>query len=83
MQERKAASVFPELVGAAIRTSVPDAMAGQLLACTSVGEPKRPRNHSAMIGWNCERDIPRSPQLSMAKQSQARPQTSHTSGWLG
>src|SRR5213594_4009412 len=57
MHERKAASVLPDPVGAAISTSVPDAMAGQLLACTSVGELKRPRNHSAMIGWNCERGM--------------------------
>ena len=49
-QDRKAASVLPDPVGAAMRRSVPDAIAGQLRACTSVGEPKRSPNQFAITG---------------------------------
>ncbi len=41
MAARKAASVLPEPVGAAIRVWRPAWISGQARACGSVGEPKR------------------------------------------
>src|SRR5262245_7445800 len=55
MAERKAASVLPEPVGAAIRVWRPSRMAGQPSRCGSVGSPKRPANHSRTAGWNADR----------------------------
>src|SRR5699024_3523 len=46
MNHRNAASVLPEPVGATARTSSPRAAAAHVPACTSVGSPKRPANHS-------------------------------------
>src|SRR5918992_1311895 len=52
MQTRKAASVFPEPVGAEISVSPPAAIAGHPLACGSVGPAgKRVENHSRTTGW--------------------------------
>ncbi len=48
--QRKAASVFPEPVGAAISVSAPRAMAGQPAACAGVGVPKRSSNQRATSG---------------------------------
>ncbi len=59
MQERNAARVFPDPVGAAIRTSEPDWIAGQACCCTSVGSPMWERNHSEMSGWNWASDMSR------------------------
>ena len=53
MATRKAARVFPEPVGDAIRVSRPWAIRGQPPAWGSVGPSgKRRRNHSATAGWN-------------------------------
>src|SRR5262245_23378506 len=52
MDHRKAASVVPEPVGAAISVSSPRAIAGQPSACAAVGVPNRSRNQSATNGEN-------------------------------
>src|SRR5436305_10252482 len=51
MAARKAASVLPEPVGAAIRVWRPAWISGQARACGSVGEPKRFSNQEATAGW--------------------------------
>src|SRR5262249_13367225 len=52
MQTRKAASVLPVPVGAAISVSRPCAIAGQPCACASVGPPgKRRSNQARTAGW--------------------------------
>src|SRR3954453_12259010 len=51
MATRKAASVLPEPVGAAIRVWRPAWISGQRRACGSVGEPKRFSNQEATAGW--------------------------------
>src|SRR3954469_2978958 len=51
MQFRNAASVLPDPVGAAIRTSAPDRIAGQLRVWTSVGSLNLSSNQDAMTGW--------------------------------
>src|SRR3954463_13364292 len=50
MAARKAASVLPERVGAAIRVWRPAWISGQARACGSVGEPKRFSNQEATAG---------------------------------
>src|SRR5208337_4723499 len=50
MQIRKAASVLPDPVGAEISVVRPARISGQPCSCGSVGEPKRPKNHSATSG---------------------------------
>src|SRR3954463_3373040 len=52
MHARNAASVLPEPVGAAIRTSSPAAIRGQPIRWGSVGAPKRSRNQPPISGWN-------------------------------
>ena len=47
---RKAASVFPDPVGAEIRVAHPATIFGHPASCGSVGEPNRRRNHSAVTG---------------------------------
>ena len=49
---RKAASVLPEPVGAAISTCRPAWIAGQACACAAVGAGKLRSNHAATAGWN-------------------------------
>src|ERR1700677_320539 len=49
---RKAASVLPEPVGAAMRVWRPALIAGQASACAGVGEAKLSANQSATAGWN-------------------------------
>ena len=51
---RKAASVLPEPVGAAIRVWRPALIAGQASACAGVGALKLPANHAATAGWNSD-----------------------------
>jgi hypothetical protein len=48
--DRKAASVFPDPVGAEISTSRPSRMKGQPWIWGSVGAPRRVSNHSATRG---------------------------------
>src|SRR5579884_2993975 len=57
IQVRNAARVLPDPVGAAMRTSLPEAMAGQLRSWTSVGEWNRSRNQDSTTGWNGGIDI--------------------------
>ena len=54
MQSRNAASVFPDPVGAEIRTSCPSRIFGHPCTCGSVGLPKRVVNHSVTKGSNKE-----------------------------
>src|SRR5512136_988692 len=54
MAARKAASVFPEPVGAASSTSRPAAMAGHACACAGVGAGKAPLNQAHTTGWKVE-----------------------------
>src|SRR5438128_135949 len=49
--ERKAESVLPEPVGAAISVCSPRLMAGQARACGSVGAENLFRNQSRTAGW--------------------------------
>src|ERR1700733_8495718 len=49
---RKAASVLPDPVGAAMRVWRPALIAGHALACAGVGEVKLPANQFATAGWN-------------------------------
>ena len=51
MAERKAASVLPDPVGAAIRALRCWEVTAQARACASVGAGKRLRNHPATAGW--------------------------------
>ena len=55
MAERKAASVLPEPVGAAISALRCSEVTAQARACASVGAGKRLRNHPATAGWKPER----------------------------
>jgi len=50
MQTRKAASVFPEPVGAEISVVFPAKMCGHPCSCGSVGWPRRVRNQSRTRG---------------------------------
>jgi hypothetical protein len=50
MAERNAASVFPEPVGAWMRTWPPAAIAGQPFACAGVGAAKFRSNHARVSG---------------------------------
>ena len=50
MAHRKAASVLPEPVGAAISTFRPALMAGQASACAGVGPAKLCWNHAPTAG---------------------------------
>src|SRR5262245_36426018 len=52
MDQRNAARVFPDPVGAAIRVSSPRAIAGQPCTWASVGVPKRSRNQTSTRGEN-------------------------------
>ena len=52
MLARKAASVLPEPVGAAISVSRPEAISGQPSACASVGASNRRWNQARTAGWN-------------------------------
>jgi len=54
MAERKAASVFPEPVGAWIRTWPPPAIAGQPLSCAGVGAAKLRSNQARVSGRKSE-----------------------------
>src|SRR5437764_1340959 len=49
---KKAASVLPEPVGAAISVCAPDCIAGQPRCCGSVGDPNFCSNQREMTGWN-------------------------------
>ena len=49
---KKAASVLPDPVGAAMSACSPEQMAGQLAVWTSVGVPILSWNQRAMMGWN-------------------------------
>src|SRR5580704_5147961 len=49
---RKAASVLPDPVGAAMRVWRPALIAGHALACAGVGEAKLSANQFATAGWN-------------------------------
>src|SRR4029078_11247930 len=51
IEVRKAASVLPEPVGAAMSVCSPRRMARQPSAWASVGSPKRPAHHSRRTGW--------------------------------
>ena len=53
---RNAASVFPEPVGAEIRTCSPDAIAGHACDCAGVGAVNAALNQSRVRGLNCSRD---------------------------
>src|SRR5690348_6864927 len=59
MHARKAASVFPEPVGAEISVVRPARMCGHPCSCGSVGVPNRETNHSATRGWAQARDAGR------------------------
>ena len=50
MAERNAASVFPEPVGAWMRTCPPPAIAGQPCACAGVGAAKFRSNQARVSG---------------------------------
>src|SRR5277367_6185233 len=52
MAARKAASVLPDPVGAAISVWRPALMAGQASAWAGVGAAKLSANHPATAGWN-------------------------------
>src|SRR5262249_39791133 len=54
MAARKAASVLPEPVGAAISTCRPAWKAGQACACAAVGAAKLRSNHAATAGGKKE-----------------------------
>ena len=54
MAERKAASVLPDPVGAAISALRCREVTAQARACASVGAGKRLRNHPATAGWKPE-----------------------------
>src|ERR1700722_7831938 len=49
---RKAASVLPDPVGAAMRVWRPGLIAGHAWACAGVGEAKLSANQFASAGWN-------------------------------
>src|ERR1700730_6783021 len=49
---RKAASVLPDPVGAAMRVWRPALIAGHASACAGVGEAKLSLNQFATAGWN-------------------------------
>ena len=55
MPARNAVSVLPEPVGAAIRQSSPERIAGQPPSCAKVGVPKRSENQSRTMGWKSSR----------------------------
>ena len=50
MAARKAASVFPQPVGASRSVDSPAAMDGQPRTCAGVGLPSEARNHSRVEG---------------------------------
>jgi hypothetical protein len=50
MQDRKAASVFPDPVGASSRVLSPSAMCGQPCSCTAVGASKASLNQARVAG---------------------------------
>jgi hypothetical protein len=50
MQIKKAASVFPDPVGAEISVVLPAKISGQPSCCGSVGVPKQPMNQSRTSG---------------------------------
>ena len=50
MAERKAASVFPEPVGAWINVLAPEAITGQPFSCAAVGVAKVPSNQALVAG---------------------------------
>lgn len=52
MPHRKAARVFPEPVGAEIRTCSPDAIAGQAWICAGVAAANVVRNQCCVAGLN-------------------------------
>src|SRR5207249_12202224 len=55
MDERNAASVLPDPVGAMRRVLSPFLMTGQACACAGVGAGNAVRNHSRTAGWNAPR----------------------------
>src|SRR5690349_9838487 len=57
MAARKAAKVFPDPVGAAIKAFLPAAVSGQARRCGSVGSRKRDSNQRAITGWKPDRDM--------------------------
>src|SRR5918999_1465609 len=70
MPYRKAASVFPEPVGAWISVCLPLAIAGQPCSCAGVGPSKVRSNHSRVSGLKTESaDTPSS--LATAGQSKS------------
>ena len=52
MAARKAASVLPEPVGAAMSVGRPALIAAQASVCAGVGAGKVLANHAATAGWN-------------------------------
>src|SRR4051812_23199057 len=52
MDQRKAASVLPEPVGATTRADSPRLTAAQAPTCASVGAAKAPSNHAVVAGEN-------------------------------
>src|SRR5438270_9158368 len=52
IDERNAASVLPEPVGAMSRVLSPFLMTGHACACAGVGAGNEVRNHSRTAGWN-------------------------------
>src|SRR5687768_11841395 len=60
---RNAASVFPDPVGAEIRTSRPRAISGQPRICGSVAPSNRAENHSLTRGSKIVKDIEQAKRL--------------------
>jgi hypothetical protein len=52
MAVKKAASVFPDPVGARSRVLLPERIGGHPSACARVGEAKEASNHRRTGGWN-------------------------------
>src|SRR5215469_12735203 len=69
MQMKNAASVLPDPVGAEISVVLPARISGQPCSCGSVGEPNRPKNHSATSGCAHESDTGISVAGSMFRHS--------------
>jgi hypothetical protein len=58
MAARKAASVLPDPVGAAMRVWRPALIAGHASACAAVGSAKLSANQFATAGWNSASTAP-------------------------
>ena len=53
---RKAASVLPDPVGAAMSVWRPSRIRGQPSRCGAVGSPRRAPNQEATAGWNTAKE---------------------------